>query len=208
MSSDMDVRSVAMKLEIEIIPVSDADRSKKFYEGLGWRLDADDAPLDGLRIVQFTPPGSATAITFGVGLTSAIPGSAEAGLVVSDIEDAYESLVHRGVNVSDVWHGPPVPVEARQPGLDPERTSYGSFCSFDDPDGNLWIVQEVTTRLPGRIDPSSIAFSSEAELENALRRAEVAHGKHEQATGQADKNWPVWYAAFMVAEQAGTELPA
>jgi catechol 2,3-dioxygenase-like lactoylglutathione lyase family enzyme len=208
MSSETDAPSVDMKLEIQIIPVSDVDRSKKFYEGLGWRLDADDAPFDGLRIVQFTPPGSATAVTFGVGLTSAIPGSAEAGLVVSDIEAAYESLVHRGVDVSDVWHGPPFPVEARQAGIDPEHTSYGSFCSFDDPDGNLWVVQEVTTRLPGRIDPSSIAFSSTGELENALRRAEVAHGKHEQATGQTDQNWPAWYAAFIVAEQAGVELPA
>jgi catechol 2,3-dioxygenase-like lactoylglutathione lyase family enzyme len=144
------MNAVDMKLEIQIIPVSDVDRAKKFYESLGWRLDADDAPFDGLRIVQFTPPGSRASITFGLGLTTAAPGSAEAGLVVSEIEAAHDELVGRGIDVSDVWHGPPFPAEARQPGPDPERTSYGSFCSFDDPDGNLWVVQEVTTRLPGR----------------------------------------------------------
>jgi len=141
-----------MNLEIQIIPVSDVDRAKKFYEKLGWRLDDDVAPMDGLRIVQFTPRGSGTSITFGLGLTTAAPGSAEGGLVVSDIVAAHDALVDRGVDVSDIWHGPPFPVEARQPGPDPERTSYGSFCSFTDPDGNLWIVQEVTTRLPGRVE--------------------------------------------------------
>jgi len=149
-TSATNVRSVSMKLEIDVIPVSDVDRAKGFYERLGWRLDDDASPLPGLRIVQFTPPGSATSITFGTGLTTAAPGSAEAGLVVSDIEAAHDALVVRGIDVSDVWHGPPFPVEARQPGPDPERTSYGSFCSFTDPDGNLWLVQEVTTRLPGR----------------------------------------------------------
>ena len=139
-----------MKLEVDVIPVSDVDRSKKFYERLGWRLDDDVDPMDGLRIVQFTPPGSAASIAFGLGLTTAVPGSAEAALVVSDIEAARDELVSRGIEVSDIWHGPPFPVEARQPGPDPERTSYGSFCSFNDPDGNLWLVQEVTTRLPGR----------------------------------------------------------
>jgi catechol 2,3-dioxygenase-like lactoylglutathione lyase family enzyme len=139
-----------MKLEVDIIPVSDVDRSKTFYERLGWRLDADDAPLPGLRIVQFTPPGSMTSITFGQGLTSAAPGSATGGLVVSDIEAAHDELVGRGVDVKEVWHGPPFPPEARQPGPDPERTSYGSFCAFNDPDGNTWLVQEITTRLPGR----------------------------------------------------------
>ena len=141
---------VDMKLEVDIISVSDADRAKKFYELLGWRLDADDAPFEGLRIVQFTPPGSKASVTFGQGLTSAAPGSAEAGLVVSDIAAAHDELVSRDVDVSGVWHGPPFPPEARQPGPDPERTSYGSFCSFSDPDGNTWLVQEVTTRLPGR----------------------------------------------------------
>ena len=177
------VRSVDMKLEIHVIPVSDVDRAKAFYERLGWRLDDDVAPLDGLRIVQFTPPGSATSITFGKGLTTAAPGSAEAGLVVSDIEAAHEALVGRGIDVSDVWHGPPFPVEARQPGADPERTSYGSFCSFNDPDGNLWLVQEVTTRRPGRMDPTETAFGSAEDLEDALWRAEAAHAEHEKRAG-------------------------
>jgi catechol 2,3-dioxygenase-like lactoylglutathione lyase family enzyme len=139
-----------LKLEVDIIPVSDVDRSKTFYERLGWRFDQDVAPLDGLRIVQFTPPGSMASVTFGQGLTTAAPGSATGGLVVSDIEAAHDELVGRGVDVRDVWHGPPFPPQARQPGPDPERTSYGSFCSFNDPDGNTWLVQEVTTRLPGR----------------------------------------------------------
>lgn len=142
---------VDMHLEIQVIPVSDVDRAKAFYERLGWRLDDDAAPFDGLRIVQFTPPGSGTSVTFGQGLITAAPGSAEATLVVSDVEAAHGELVGSGIDVSDVWHGPPFPVEARQPGPDPKRTSYGSFCSFNDPDSNLWLVQEVTTRLPGRI---------------------------------------------------------
>jgi catechol 2,3-dioxygenase-like lactoylglutathione lyase family enzyme len=151
-SPDASVGKVEMKLEVDVIPVSDVDRAKQFYERLGWRLDDDVAPLDGLRSVQFTPPGSGTSITFGNGLTAAVPGSALAGLVVSDIEAAHGALVGRGIDASDVWHGPPFPPEARQPGVDPERTSYGSFFSFNDPDGNLWLVQEVTTRLPGRVD--------------------------------------------------------
>ena len=140
---------VEMRLEVDIIPVSDVDRDKEFYLRLGFRLDADDSPLPGLRIVQFTPPGSGASITFGLGLTAAAPGSAEGGLIVSDIQAAYDDLVGRGIEVIDIWHGPPFPVEARQPGPDPERTSYGSFCSFNDPDGNTWLVQEVTTRRPG-----------------------------------------------------------
>ncbi len=143
---------VDMRLEIQVIPVSDADRARQFYERLGWRLDDDVAPLEGLRIIQFTPPGSPTSITFGQGLTTAAPGSAEAGLVVSDIEAAHDELARRGIEVSDIWHGPPFPVEARQPGPDPDRASYGSFCYFTDPDGNTWLVQEVTTRRPGRVD--------------------------------------------------------
>jgi len=137
---------IDMKLEVDIIPVSDVDRSKQFYKRLGWRLDADDAPLEGLRIVQFTPPGSGCSVTFGKGLTSAAPGSAEGELVVSDIEAAHDELVGRGIEASDVWHGPPFPVEARQPGPHPQRTSYRSFFSFKDPDRNTWLVQEVTTR--------------------------------------------------------------
>ena len=147
---DASVGLLDMKLEIQVIPVSDVDRAKEFYERLGWRLDDDVAPMEGLRIVQFTPPGSPTSITFGQGLTTAAPGSAEAGLTVSDIEAAHHELAGRGIDVSDIWHGPAFPVKARQPGPDPERTSYGSFFSIADPDGNTWIVQEVTTRLPGR----------------------------------------------------------
>jgi catechol 2,3-dioxygenase-like lactoylglutathione lyase family enzyme len=200
---DAGVGQVDMKLEIHVIPVSDVDRSKQFYERLGWRLDDDAAPLAGLRIVQFTPPGSGTSITFGTGLTAAAPGSAVEGLVVSDIEAAHDELVGRGIDVSDVWHGPPFPPEARQPGVDPERASYGSFFSVNDPDGNLWLVQEVTTRLPGRVDGGGTAFASTADLEAALRRAEAADGEHEKR----DEDRPAWYAAYVAAEQAGTDLP-
>ena len=145
------VGTVDMKFEVDIISVSDVDRSKQFYQRLGWRLDSDVAPLEGLRIVQFTPPGSGASVTFGTGITTAAPGSAEGGLIVSDIEAAHDDLAGRGIDTSEIWHGPPFPAEARQPGPDPERTSYGSFCSFTDPDGNTWLVQEVTTRLPGRV---------------------------------------------------------
>ena len=191
-----------MKLEVDVIPVSDVDRSKKFYERLGWRLDDDVDPMDGLRIVQFTPPGSAASITFGLGLTTAAPGSAEAALVVSDIEAAHGELVSRGIEVSDIWHGPPFPVEARQPGPDPERTSYGSFLSVSDPDGNTWLVQEVTTRHPGRMNAAETGYASTADLAGALRRAEAAH---RERSGE-DEDWATWYAAHMVAEQSGTEL--
>ena len=142
--------SVKLNFENAIIAVSDVDRAKAFYTKLGWRFDEDAAPMPGLRIVQFTPPQSSTSITFGEGLTAAAPGSGEGVLVVSDIEEAHGGLAELGIAVSDIWHGPPFPIVARQPGIDPERTSYGSFCSFNDPDGNLWIVQEVTTRHPGR----------------------------------------------------------
>ena len=216
-SSDASVRKVDLKLEVHIVPVSDVDRAKQFYERLGWRLDGDDAPLDGLRIVQFTPPGSGTSVDFGKGLTAAAPGSAVTALVVSDIEAARGELVGRGIDATDVWHGPPFPPEARQPGVDPERASYGSFFSFNDPDGNTWLVQEVTTRLPGRVDAAGMAFASMADLEGALRRAEAAHGEHEKRTGHRvkaelaervrDEDWAAWYASYMVAEQAGTDLP-
>jgi catechol 2,3-dioxygenase-like lactoylglutathione lyase family enzyme len=145
-----DATRVDMKLEVDIIPVSDVERSKQFYKRLGWRLDADDAPANNIRIVQFTPPGSGCSVTFGKGLTAAAPGSAVGGLIVSDIEAAHDELVGHGIDASEVWHGPPVPPEARLSGPDPKHTSYGSFCSFNDPDGNTWLVQEVTTRLPGR----------------------------------------------------------
>ena len=214
-SRDAAAGTVDMRLEVQIIPVSDVDRAKEFYQRLGWRLDADDAPLEGLRIVQFTPPGSDASVTFGTGLTRAAPGSAEGGLIVSGIEAAHADLVGRGVDASAIWHGPPFPVQARQPGPDPDRASYGSFCSFTDPDGNTWLVQEVTTRLPGRIDAPGTAFVSTADLASALRRAEAAHAEHEKRAGRShlfhrsghDEDWPAWYAAYLVAEQAGTDLP-
>jgi catechol 2,3-dioxygenase-like lactoylglutathione lyase family enzyme len=206
-SRDAIVGQVDTKLEVEVIAVSDVDRSKAFYERLGWRLDDDAAPLDGLRIVQFTPPGSGTSVDFGLGLTTAAPGSAVSGLTVSDIEVAHAELAGRGIDVSDIWHGPPFPVEARQPGPDPERASYGSFFSLTDPDGNTWLVQEVTTRLPGRMNATETGYVSAADLESALRRAKAAHSEHEQRTGQTD-DWPTWYAAYMVAEQAGTDPPS
>ena len=216
-SPDSSVGKVDMKLEVHTIAVSDVDRSQQFYERLGWRLDDDVAPLHGLRVVQFTPPGSGTSVNFGNGLTAAAPGSALAGLIVSDIEAAHGEVVGRRIDASDVWHGPPFPPEARQPGVDPERTSYGSFFSFADPDGNVWLVQEVTTRLPGRVDAAGLAFASTADLERALRRAEAAHGEHEKHTRHRLKaelaervredDWAAWYASYMVAEQAGTDLP-
>ena len=210
------IGKVDMKLEVQIIPVSDVDRSKKFYERLGWRLDDDVAPMDGLRIVQFTPPGSGASITFGTGLTTAAPGSAEGGLIVADIEAAHDELAGRGIGASEIWHGPPFPPEARQPGPDPQRTSYGSFFSFTDPDANTWLVQEVTTRLPGRVDAEGTAYASTADLQSALRRAETAHVQHKERAGRShlfhrsgqDDNWPAWYAAYLAAEQAGTDLPA
>jgi catechol 2,3-dioxygenase-like lactoylglutathione lyase family enzyme len=214
---DANVGKVDMKLEVQIIPVSDVDRSKDFYVRLGWRLDADDAPLEGLRIVQFTPPGSGASVTFGKGLTRAAPGSGEGGLIVSDIEVAHHELAGRSIPVSDVWHGPPFPPEARQPGPDPNHTSYGSFFSFSDPDGNTWLVQEVTTRLPGRVDATQTAFASVADLASALGRAESAHGQYEKGNGHGfkeelagrlhDQHWAAWYATYIVAEQTGTDLP-
>ena len=214
-SLDGAVGHVDMHLEVMIISVSDVDRAKDFYQRLGWRLDDDVAPLDGLRIVQFTPPGSGASITFGTGLTTAAPGSAEGGLVVSDIEVAHDDLASRGIDASEIWHGPPFPAEARQPGPDPEHTSYGSFCSFSDPDGNTWLVQEVTTRRPGRI-AADTAYASAADLTGALQRAEAAHVEHQKRTGRShllhrsgqDENWPAWYATYMVAEQSGADTPA
>jgi len=143
--------NVDMRLEVDVIPVSDVEISKEFYQSLGWRFDDDASPADDIRIVQFTPPGSNCSVTFGKGITAAAPGSAEAGLTVTDIEAAHDELLSRGINVSDVWHGAPFPPEARLSGPDPAHTSYGSFCSFNDPDGNAWLVQEVTSRLPGRV---------------------------------------------------------
>jgi catechol 2,3-dioxygenase-like lactoylglutathione lyase family enzyme len=215
-SLDAAAAKADMHLEVDVIPVSNVDRAKDFYQRLGWRLDDDVAPMDGLRIVQFTPPGSAASITFGTGLTTAAPGSAAAALIVSDIEAAHKELAGRHVEVSEIWHGPPFPVEARQPGIDPERASYGSFCAFTDPDGNAWLVQEVTKRHPGRVDATGTSFASTADLASALRRAEAAHREHDKRAGRShllhrpghDEDWSAWYAAYLVAEQTGTDVPA
>jgi catechol 2,3-dioxygenase-like lactoylglutathione lyase family enzyme len=200
--------TVDMKLEVVVIPVADVERAKRFYSGLGWRLDGDFVVGDGFRGIQFTPPGSPASIHFGKGLTSAQPGSASGlYLVVSDIEAARAELVDRGADVSDVFHraGPGKP---RVSGPHPQRGSYASFATFSDPDGNEWLLQEVTNRLPGRIDSNATSFASASDLASAMRRASAAHGEHEKRTGQRDENWPDWYAEYMVAEQAGKELPS
>jgi catechol 2,3-dioxygenase-like lactoylglutathione lyase family enzyme len=201
-------RTVDMKLEVVVIPVSDVDRAKRFYGSLGWRLDADFPVGDAFRVVQFTPPGSSCSIHFGTGITSAVPGSARGlYLVVSGIEAARAELVAHGVDVSEVFHhwvGEPP-----KSGLDPARRSYHSYATFSDPDGNEWLLQEVTTRFPGRIDPNVTSFASASDLASAMRRASVAHGEHEKRTdGKRHENWPDWYAEYMVAEQAGKELPS
>jgi catechol 2,3-dioxygenase-like lactoylglutathione lyase family enzyme len=193
-----------MKLEVALIPVSDVGRAKEFYTRLGWRLDADDAMGDDFRIVQLTPPGSGCSVSFGKGVTSAAPGSLRGALIVSDIEAAHKELVAKGIKPSEVFHGSPF---SRISGPDPERQSYSSYVSFEDPDDNMWIVQEVTRRLPGRIDPAKTTFASANDLASAMRRAGGAHGEYEKRNGQSDANWPEWYPAYMAAEQAGTELP-
>jgi catechol 2,3-dioxygenase-like lactoylglutathione lyase family enzyme len=190
---------VDMKLEVVIIPVSDVDRAKEFYAGLGWRLDVTP-PF----VVQFTPPGSWCSVQFGAHLTSAAPGSGKGYLIVDDIEAARDQLAAAGVETSGIFHRD----GAQQvPGPAPEHKSYGSFISFDDPDGNNWLFQEVTTRLPGRVDAAATTFTSASDLADAMRRASIAHGEHEKRIGEADADWPDWYAGYMVAEQAGTELP-
>ena len=201
-SENASVKNVDMKLEVVTIPVSDIDRATEFYVGLGWRQDVTPP---GSGIVQLTPPGSGCSVQFGTNRTSAEPGSAQnTFLIVTDIQAAYDYLVGRGIQVSGVFHvGPEGPVS----GAAPEHASYGSLAAFSDPDGNSWLLQEITTRLPGRVDATETAFASTADLANAMRRASVAHGEHEKRIGEADENWPDWYAAYMVAEQAGTELP-
>ena len=211
---------VDMKFEIVVIPVSDVDRAKEFYGRLGWRLDADFAHGDDWRGIQFTPPGSGCSVIFGKNVTAAAPGSAQGlYLIVSDIEAARKELLDRGIQISEVFHGasgeysgadePYLFGRIRVHGPDPEHGSYRSFASFHDPDGNGWLFQEITTRLPGRIDSTATTFASANDLASAFRRAEAAHGEHEKNVlgGQRDENWPEWYAAYMVAEQAGTELP-
>ena len=215
---DASVAGVDMKLEVVIIPVSDVDRAKKFYESLGWRLDADFAKGEDWRCIQFTPPSSGCSIIFGKNVTAAAPGSAQGlYMIVSDIEAARDELLRRGVKISQVFHddasvhaGTDEPYlfgRLRVSGPDPEHRSYHSFASFSDPDGNGWLLQEVTTRLAGRIDSATTTFASTNDLASALRRAASAHGKHEARTGQADPNWPDWYAEYMVRERSGEELP-
>ncbi|MEU4191895.1 VOC family protein [Kribbella sp. NPDC026611] len=205
---------VDLKFEAVVIPVADVDRAKDFYAGLGWRLDADFAFDNGFRVVQLTPPGSPASVQFGTNITSAEPGTAQGlYLVVSDAQAARDDLAGRGAKVSEVFHpGAPgaqfevADPSSRVPGVDDSHSSYGSFATFADPDGNTWLLQEVTKRLPGRVDPES-TYSSAKDLEEALKRAATAHGEHEARTGEADANWPEWYAAYMVAERTGTELP-
>jgi catechol 2,3-dioxygenase-like lactoylglutathione lyase family enzyme len=211
-------RTADMKLEIVVIPVSDVDRAKAFYESLGWRLDADFASGDDWRVIQFTPPGSPCSVIFGRNVTAAAPGSAQGlYLIVSDIEAARNQLLGCGVKVSEVFHStgdvhtgtdePYLAGRRRASGPDPERRTYNSYASFRDPDGNGWLLQEITARLPGRVDGNT-TFTSSSDLAAALRRAAAAHGEHEKRSGgQHDVNWPDWYAAYIVAEQAGKELP-
>ncbi|MEU1274170.1 VOC family protein [Streptomyces sp. NPDC005799] len=203
-----------MKLEVVVVPVSDVDRAKGFYTGLGWRLDADVATGEDFRVVQVTPPGSPASVIFGTCVTDQAPGSARGlHLIVDDIYAAHDELKRRGAEPSEVFHDAGgvfhhAGSDARVPGPDPRRSSYGSFLSFSDPDGNGYLLQEITTRLPGRLDSASTDFASADHLASALRRAAAAHGEHEARTGAEDPDWPDWYARYMVAEQAGTELPA
>jgi catechol 2,3-dioxygenase-like lactoylglutathione lyase family enzyme len=196
-----------MKLEVVVIPVSDVDRAKDFYTALGWRLDGDFVVGAAFRVVQVTPPGSPASVHFGAGITPAAPGTASGlYLVVTDIEAARDELLSRGAEVSQVFHrnGPGLPPMS---GPHPERHTYSSFATFRDPDGNEWLLQEITSRLPGRVDAAVTDYASASDLADAMRRAEAAHGEHEKRTGQRDANWPDWYAGYMVAEQSGTALP-
>jgi len=212
------VPTVDMKLEIVVLPVSDVDRAKAFYANLGWRLDADYASGEDYRVIQFTPPGSNGSVIFGKNVTAQAPGSAQGlYLIVSDVEAARKDLLGRGVEVSEAFHdaggvyaGPDEPYlfgRVRVSGADPEHRSYRSFAAFSDPDGNGWLFQEITGRLPGRVEGDT-TFTSSTDLASALRRAAAAHGEHEKRNGgRRDENWPDWYAAYIVAEQAGKELP-
>src|SRR4029450_13689991 len=204
----------ALKLEVVVIPVSDVERAKRFYGGLGWRLDADFDHGDDHRVIQFTPPRSGCSIIVGRNGTAAAPGSAQGlYLIVSDLKAARDELLGRGVEISEVFHDAgDVPAAPDQPylfgrlrvsGPDPEHRSYRSYASFKDPDGNGWLFQEVTVRLPGRVDANDTTFTSSTELASALRRAEAAHGEHEKRLGHRDADWPNWYAEDIVPEQAG-----
>jgi catechol 2,3-dioxygenase-like lactoylglutathione lyase family enzyme len=217
-TSSTSAAKVDLKFEVVVIPVSDVDRAKEFYASLGWRLDIDSGNGNDYRIVQFTPPGSACSIIFGKNVTAAVPGAAQGlYLIVSDIEAARKELLGLGVEISDPFHGdigvydgPDEPFlfgRRRISGPDPDHHSYRSYASFHDPDGNGWLLQEVTTRLPGHMDPTTTNFASVNDLASALRRAASAHGQFEERIGQADKNWPNWYAEYIVREQTGEELP-
>jgi catechol 2,3-dioxygenase-like lactoylglutathione lyase family enzyme len=210
-------RRITMKLAVIVIPVSDIDRAKRFYGNLGWRLDADFAAGEDYRVIQFTPPGSACSVIFGKNVTAAAPGSAQGlYLIVSDIEAARKELLGRGIAVSEAFHdaggvyaGSDEPYlfgRLRVGGPDPDRRSYRSYASFKDPDGNGWLFQEVTTRLPGRVDTDDTTFSSATELAAALRRAAAAHGEHEKRIGRHDEDWPSWYAEYIFREQTGKQL--
>jgi catechol 2,3-dioxygenase-like lactoylglutathione lyase family enzyme len=212
-------QTLDMKLEIVVIPVSDVDRAKRFYGDLGWRLDADFGSGDDFRVIQFTPPGSDCSVIFGKNVTSAIPGSAQGlYLIVTDIEAARDELFSRGVEVGEIFHDagdvhagtdePYLLGQRRVRGLHPERRSYRSFASFSDPDGNGWLLQEITLRMPGRVDAKDTKFTSSTELATALRRAAAAHGEHEKRTGRHDASWADWYAQYIVREQAGEGLPS
>ena len=214
-STTTSAASVNMRFEAVVIPVSDVERAKTFYVNLGWRLDADFPFDDGFRVIQLTPPGSECSIQFGSKITSAAPGSAGGlYLVVSDINAARNELIARGVDVGDVFHAgtpgaqfQPDGTSGRISGPAPDHASYGSFATFSDPDGNGWLLQEITMRLPGRIDSETTTYASANDLAGALRRAAAAHGQHEARTGQSDKNWPDWYAKYLTAEQHGHKLP-
>ena len=196
------VAAIEMKLEVIVLPVSDVNRAEQFYRRLGWRQDVTPP---GSGVFQFTPHGSSCSIQFGKNLTSASPGSAQRTyLIVSDIEAARDTIMATGIEVSEIFHfGPNGPVN----GPDPEHGTYRSLATFSDPDGNSWLLQEITIRLPGRIDIGVTSFGSASALASAMRRAEAAHGEHEKLLGQRDANWSDWYAEYMAAEQAGTKLP-
>jgi len=208
LKQEIDMKTFDLKLEVVAIPVSDVDRAKRFYgDTLGWRLDGEFVVGDSFRALQYTPPGSPCSIHFGKGVTPAAPGSARGlFLIVTDVGAARAELVDRGVAISEVFH---VTGPGRPPinGPDPQRHSYASYASFEDPDGNAWLLQEVTQRLPGRVDATETTYGSLIDLANAMRRAETAHGEHEKRTGQRDADWPSWYAEYMIAEQSGKPLP-
>lgn len=211
-SGEMHIGKADMKLEVVVLPVADVDRAADFYDHLGWRKDADFRNGDA-RLLQFTPPGSACSIIFGTGITPAQPGSVQfLHLIVSDIDEARRELIADGVTVSEVFHDRTghfnrFDPRVRASGPDPEHRSYGTFVTFNDSEGNGWILQEITERLPGRIDTAETAYANAADLASAMRRASAAHDKHEKRIGKRDDNWPDWYAQYMVAEGHGQDLP-